>query len=159
MKKYLSKLAAFSKIKKIILSVLLLMIFSILILYVISVYRLKETNTLMRAMGVLSSETHMLYCEEKFESLAIIKVVVDFDDRTIMAYGRYHSIAVNPKTNMLYTVVGDVSALLTKGYVNQEGIPSLIIFTFDKASGKYSIVSMNAITDETQWRHDVSCKY
>ena len=63
------------------------------------------------------------------------------------------------KRACFFTTVGNVNAMLTKSYTNQEGVPSYIIFTFDKKSGKYSIASMNTITDEIQWSHDVICKY
>lgn len=151
-------LITFLRMKKLILAMPLIMVFFILVSCINSAHRLKETRSLMQAMGALSSETHMLYCEEKFNSISLIKVVVDFDNHTIMTYGRYHTMAVDPKTDMFFTTARGFNVILTKNYVNQEGIPSLIMFTFNKVTGKYFIASMNAITDDMQWRHDVVCK-
>src|SRR5580692_2921473 len=108
MKKTLTKAIASLQIKKLTLAILLLVMFSIVISGMISKKNLKETMSLMSAMGVMSSKTHMLYCEEKYDSLVLIELVVDFDNRTIMTHNQYYNMAINPKNNMPYFTADDV---------------------------------------------------
>ncbi len=160
MKKYLSKTVALLRVKTIILFILLLSTLSIIISYIITENNVKATLSVMNAMGTSSSKTHMLYCESKFNTVVLIRVVIDFDNRTIMAYGRHHKMFVHPKTNLPYFVANYFdNIILTNAYANENGVPSIIQFIFNNQSNKYTIESLNAITSERQWKHNVICKY
>ena len=157
-----TKAAKIPQIKKLTLSILFLIICTFVIDSIHSAYNLKKTESFMNSLGAISAKTHMLYCVEKLEkyNVTLIEVVVDFDNRTIMAYNRYHKMFVHPKTNLPYFVADDFNnIILTNAYANEQGIPSIIKFIFNNQSSKYSIESVNAITGDRQWKHDVICKY
>ena len=121
-----------------------------------------KATSLMNAMGIKNNNHYRLYCEEKFDSITLMAVVVDFYNRKILLNGKLHFMKKNPKTNLFYSSSYATNTIFLKEYVDYNAFPAvpvLLTFTYSKNKNEYFISSMNAVTMEKRWEHKLNCSY
>ena len=145
---------------------IILVIISIIFLFagskIFEYISITKATSLMNAMGIKKNDQLRIYCDEKFDSLTLMSVVVDFYDRKILLNGELHYMRKNSKANSFYYTSDVINTIFFNEYIDRKAfpvVPALLAFTYSKKTGEYFITSINAITNEKRWEHKLNCKY